>query len=387
MMCKSSPTQNSDPFFHIPLLAFACLGRDIRREYDEAVLMAPDLVANETKLIDFLRTEDMNVWKAAARFCLYWKYRRQIFGVDRWLRKMTQTGHGALSSDDVAMLRTGYTALVVQPCGSTLAVIDLSRLSVFANDANTRIIFYLATVATNERSQTEGIDILHCVSGAPLPLVDTDPEGWNMIRQALPMKVKQILVAQAYDPWKDALLDSLSYQVTRTAAFKTKRNPNRIQGTSVQSVIDGLEARGIGQQFVPQSLGGGYDYAVFANWTRMRLSVEDIMGSVPVAHNAMFGRMGGPLQDRLPIHDCTPSTRANKGVPVSPRPRQLRIMATPHGQGKRPRIAVNISQVSNPGALELVQQRTELEQQNQAFREENQRLERLLALARMFVPP
>jgi len=334
----------------------------------------PDLVKNETKIIDFLRTEDMDAVKAVTRLCLYWKYRRQMFGSDRWLRKMTQTGHGALSSDDVAMLRAGYTAVVTKPSGGSLVLVDLSRLSAFSNDANTRIHFYFATVLTNERAQTYGFDILHCVSGAQVPQVDINPEGWNIIRHALPIKVKQIVVAQAYDPWKGALLDFVSYQITRRAAFKSRLDPDRIQGTSVKSVIHQLEVKGIRQPCIPRSLGGSYDYSVFADWTRMRLSLEDIMSSAPVAPRITF--------------DFTPSLEQTEASVLAHHRHRItkapdRSVRDTHLQ--RPRIAMNNSQSSYPGALELVQRRTELEHQNQALREENQRLESFLALARMIL--
>ena len=39
--------------------------------------------------MDFLRVEELNVKKAAARLAAYWRYRKQLFE-ERWLLPMTQ---------------------------------------------------------------------------------------------------------------------------------------------------------------------------------------------------------------------------------------------------------------------------------------------------------
>ena len=46
--------------------------------------------------------------RAARRRCRYWKARKQVFGEERWLLPLTQTGQGALSPSDVEILRSGF---------------------------------------------------------------------------------------------------------------------------------------------------------------------------------------------------------------------------------------------------------------------------------------
>lgn len=48
----------------------------IKREYESAMEVVPHLVRRETKIIDFLRTENFNPLNAANRFALYWKVSR-----------------------------------------------------------------------------------------------------------------------------------------------------------------------------------------------------------------------------------------------------------------------------------------------------------------------
>jgi len=63
--------------------------RSIKQEFEEAREIVPDIVANETKFIDFLRCESMDPYKAAVRLSMYWKGRKIIFS-ERWLLPMNQ---------------------------------------------------------------------------------------------------------------------------------------------------------------------------------------------------------------------------------------------------------------------------------------------------------
>ena len=65
------------------------LDKKIRREYDTALEVFPQLVRKETKILDFLRTVDYDAPKAAMRLVMYWKLRKSMFK-ERWLLPMTQ---------------------------------------------------------------------------------------------------------------------------------------------------------------------------------------------------------------------------------------------------------------------------------------------------------
>ena len=135
--------------------------------------------------------------RAAKRLAMYWKYRKEIFG-DRWLLPMTQTGNGALSDQDILFLRTGYTMVIKRPSGGPVCLIDLSRVTEWPEGhMNTRITFYLATVMTDVGFQVDGVTIIKLVTSAPRPPIDINPEGWNMCREALPLRLKCLVVAQS----------------------------------------------------------------------------------------------------------------------------------------------------------------------------------------------
>lgn len=117
------------------------MDENLRKEYDTAVQFAPDLVLNESKIADFLRVERNDSFGAATRLAKYWKARKNVFG-ERWLLPMNQTGHGALSAEDVAILRSGYIVVMPRYSGGIIALFDESRLPKEPGDTKTRIIFY-----------------------------------------------------------------------------------------------------------------------------------------------------------------------------------------------------------------------------------------------------
>ena len=79
----------------------------------------------ESSIEQFICAENGNIERAAIRLANYWKARKQVFK-DRWLLPLTQTGGGALSAEDIALLRSGYLVIVCRPSGGTVALIDES---------------------------------------------------------------------------------------------------------------------------------------------------------------------------------------------------------------------------------------------------------------------
>ena len=69
--------------------AFANVDKSAKQEFEEAREIVPELVAEETKFMDFLRTENMDPLKAAKRVAAYWKVRKILFQ-ERWLLPMNQ---------------------------------------------------------------------------------------------------------------------------------------------------------------------------------------------------------------------------------------------------------------------------------------------------------
>ena len=86
-------------------------------EYVAALAAVPKLVAAESPAWMFVQRESGNFEKAAIRLCRWWKLRKRLFGQDRWLLPLNQTGRGALTPEDAQLLRTGFLLVMVTPAG------------------------------------------------------------------------------------------------------------------------------------------------------------------------------------------------------------------------------------------------------------------------------
>ena len=394
-----------------PLTSALCLLEPVlRREYEEAIDAVPQLVAAETRFVDFLRTEDWDAMAAARRLCLYWKYRKEVFGNDRWLRPMAM--NGALSDTDMAHFRTGYTVIVDSPLSGPVVLVDLSRTAEFTHGTNARLVFYLVTVLTNERYQTVGVNILQLVTSKPRPPPNSNPEGWHMFRTGLPCRLNQVLVVQAYEPWKEALLESISFQVATLAGFKTKRHPNLLAADSMGGLSLKLQQRGFDRSVVPHAFGGSYDYQQFEEWMRMRSGIEAIFMTPLTDYNlAIESSIPVVAQGALVVKSLAKDNNKNKkqgavarraafrqpGVASAKRPKAVStltpkvIMEQPPPKPKKQRPTTTLQNpaashvATSLGIMTLPEQVKELESRNRALRHDNQRLEGLLKGARQII--
>eukprot|EP00977_Amphora_coffeiformis_P028165 scaffold34715_cov236-Amphora_coffeaeformis.AAC.1 len=252
-----------------------------RLEYTLAVKFVPGLVEKESPIIVFLRTDGFNPLLAARRLAAYWKYRREIFG-ERWLLPMTMTGSGCLSVDDINFISTAYNVVFQRtPEDGLLFLLDDTRLTKSDNElVNTRIVFFYATLFTDYQTQVNGATVLFVVQSGSRPSLDLNPEGWRMIRNGLPMKFKQVLVARAHEPQQTGegqqqLLDALVEQSAIAVQIKLQCFPEIVKAESLEGIAGQLESRGCQKNLVPRCLGGLFDYTQFMGWLRERLLLEN----------------------------------------------------------------------------------------------------------------
>ena len=86
-------------------------GIEDKEDYLRALKQCPELVKTESDPILFLRCEEFDVWAAALRMTKYWKMRCRLFN-ERAFLPMTMTGNGALTCEDVEVLRSGALQLL-----------------------------------------------------------------------------------------------------------------------------------------------------------------------------------------------------------------------------------------------------------------------------------
>uniref|UniRef100_A0A7S3LAG9 BZIP domain-containing protein n=1 Tax=Amphora coffeiformis TaxID=265554 RepID=A0A7S3LAG9_9STRA len=265
-----------------------------KRAYETAQGMVPHLVATEAPLEGFLCTEDYHPAKAAKRCASYWHFRREVFGNERWLLPMTQTGAGALTEPDIQFIRTGW--IQAYPAGDDefLVVADMSKLTNMAlyaeangldlNVMYDRCTIYMGTIMGRDataKMQRMGVTTIHIVNSDPRPPMHLRQQAWDIGLLALPMKVKRTLVVQAYEFGKEELLD---FMRTRTASAiiyncngrQQQQIVEEVHGNSVNTTVQHLSVRGIPQAYLPVALGGGVHLdAQFANWMRAQISLEE----------------------------------------------------------------------------------------------------------------
>jgi hypothetical protein len=219
------------------------------------------------------------------RLTRYWKYRKQYFG-ERWLLPLNQTGTGALSMDDIEIIRTGYLVYFEK---ENLILMDVSRLSVM-NDSIDRASFYWAHVfGQYQTAQNEAMGMLHVVSSDPRPLSNVQSEGWKVVLTALPVHNANVRVAQSYEKDSQPLVDFLSFQTAKFISLTSGKHVERVATGSTESNLLALQEYGFRRELLPPRLGGTYDYCQYHQWVRMRFSLEEIMSAAhPVRNSALW---------------------------------------------------------------------------------------------------
>ena len=321
--------------------ALVMMDPELVREYEEAVLEAPELVRKECRVCLFLSTENGDTLASAHRIARYWKARKQLFG-ERWLRPMDMTGRGALSTDDIEILRSGYYALVPSRDGQFLRILmDRGRLPRQAGLSEVRLAFYWTAIHAG--APFKGYTRLHVVTSAPRPPVELSTTGPQILASALPLSLARtnFLVAQAYEESKKELIDFIGYQTQKSFSFRIGVNIPLVAANSLGDTLKQLQAMGVEQNCLPPCLGGTYDYRSFDNFIRTRLTIEGTMSAAPLHVNYItsafdededevafeFHRDTKKVRQEVPWLEGPPST----ATPLSP-PFICQQLALPTGR-------------------------------------------------------
>lgn len=252
---------------------------------------APAMVEIETPPTSFLRTDDYDPDKAACRLAFYWHHRKLVFG-SRWLLPMTQTGRGALTSEDVAVIRKGLVLMVRSENREPVILCDYSRVAGVYETKDTaklwdglmdRLSMYWGTVLSDEAAQ-RGTKMVQILTSAKRRFLAPRPDCWKMIRTALPLKITKFIVAQAYEPYKECLFDFTRPALVRVGKLQWRKSPHVIRGDSVADTLHKLNQQGLSTSIIPQVLGGHCDYnQELHNWIGKRLEIESVAGTCRAA--------------------------------------------------------------------------------------------------------
>jgi hypothetical protein len=263
------------------------LHTDLTKEYFLAREQIPDIVDIESDPVKYLRVEDGNAGRAATRIAMYWKKRRHYFG-EKWMLPMHQTeGTGALSSEDIQVLRSGYVVIVTMHSGQQIFMIDPSRLNGRdPGESRERCLFYLCTNEVKFTSEQSGLEMIFLLSRYGYAS-ERHTEFIDVLYNAMPTKVRHLTILQSMQEGKVELLDFLSFRLERTFAMFTPTRVTVVKVDSRQTVVDALQRRGIHRRYLPKQLGGDYDYSKLEEWVQTRLAVEKGMLAAIPRRNAL----------------------------------------------------------------------------------------------------
>lgn len=243
-----------------------------RVDFLMALQLAPRLVLVESNPLSFLRYADWNMDDAGKRLALYWKRRREVFGLDRAFLPLILTGSGALSLEDVAVLRQGFIVFLPNDeSGRTVLCIDTSRRLCNDAEARLRTIFYHGLVASeNILSQTVGFVSLGIIND---PKHDSASQAChNLITEVFPIRIYEWHYFNCTPTWYPSSFTSYMISWIRNMVLPFKKHVHTTHRREVIQTI--MEKHGIGKQGLPDSLGGYWSYANFLSWLDARLNRE-----------------------------------------------------------------------------------------------------------------
>jgi hypothetical protein len=250
-----------------------------KEDYLKALEVAPRLVLLESDPKRFLRFANFNTAAAAWSLVLYWKRRREVFG-DRAFLPLTLTGKGALSNEDIELIRTGqFVFLPNDADGRTVVCIDPARRLDHSSERRLRCAFYYGQVVSeNEKSQTDGFVMLIAASDNGRNVNASSTHVRNLVLNTFPMKVKAVHV--------------IKWISKTTPIFCLARviigGMIRIYGHLLQScqinlhasedkdeIVQSLESHGMSRSGLPLYIGGSWrSYERFSDWLTERAEMD-----------------------------------------------------------------------------------------------------------------
>jgi len=240
----------------------------------EAKEKAPYLIAKESNPRCFLVSENMNVLAAARRLASYWTMRRDVFE-DRAFLPLNQTGEGALSRGDMALLSNGFLMqLPNTQTGHSVLLYDQSKSDKQAKDSNYRIIFYwLSVAAENVKSRKEGLIILSLVQNVKR-VSQVKGRSMEAIMNVLPMRIQHVhafVLNKQLRGSDDSIVSHTAklfgcYSIEKITIYRT---------SSESDIINKLESDyGMKKRHLPQVIGGNWGYADTLLWLEYRTRWE-----------------------------------------------------------------------------------------------------------------
>ncbi len=238
-----------------------------------ALRVAPDVVAKESDYFRFLRHANFDTKAAADRLVSYWKTRRSFFR-DRAFRPMVMTGDGALTMEDIEVIKSGFIAYAPKDSeGCPVVIFDASCRNTNTAEMRMRAAFYHAQCLSEDpTTETQGFVILCIVSVNRYD--HTTMEAVSMLVNMFPVKVK---AWHTFDSIIDrnSLEQGFLFGFVEVFLHVLNRFNTFLYSTDVmEDIVWELAEHGLTIESIPQCLGGTWTYDIFQQWFIERMRFE-----------------------------------------------------------------------------------------------------------------
>jgi hypothetical protein len=241
--------------------------------YLEAQRLVPELVLKESNPIWFIWRDKYDPWSAARRLALYWNKRKDYFK-ERAHLPMNQSGEGALSKEDVALLNTGYCVLLPRDAkGRDVVCHDASRKPPGMQEARLRVLFYIGSLLVeNRKTITEGNRLLVVLS--KLSTEGNFNETMATAQSALPINSFDVHIVHAPGESKKTFMERLVPLMLQYLGPLFGKTANVHVNESKTAVLERLESYDFDRDGLPTSIGGQWTYDKFYYWQEARIRIE-----------------------------------------------------------------------------------------------------------------
>ena len=345
--------------------ALAHIPEESKSAYLEAVRCAPNVVENESQLMHYLSRDDYNVHAAARRIVHYWRLRKELFG-ERAFLPMVQSGRGALTRDDVVVLRSGAVAVLPKDnAGRTVVVEDRGRLIANSDEAKQsmlRSIFYVLTLLSeNDDSRGKGIVWLNVAVTPRVVEIWEDAASKSVeIMECFPVRIKAAhLLVVPPKAGKKQIIENIVAFMLRLYVERFAGRAILTNGEDAVDLKNKLEKYGLCEAGLPLALGGSLAYEAWTTFLRQQFHKEQ----------ARFGNISLTPKKSAAVGEVAsaePLSEAEK----KERKRKLNVI---HSRQKRERKRALTSRLED--------QCRDILEQNRALEADNARLENLITKA------
>ena len=263
-------------------VALDMISVESKKDYLEAVRLAPSLIKSESDPVKFLRAQDFNPWKAAKSLVLHWEYRKFLFQ-NRWLLPLNDSGAGALDSDDIQLLRSGWLTFVTPRDASKgrFMLVDHGKALTETPQSRLRVVFYLCTMATDKVAQSTGMTLIRLISKADSAFtgsrLNTGRTVFKMMKEAMPLQLRQVYLLKLTDNNGTRMLTVFLGRVRSTLFELLDADvPLTITVHRVDETAETLHKLGVPADALPENHGGTWSHDRMFEWEQVIKREEDM---------------------------------------------------------------------------------------------------------------